>query len=209
MFSVLADNEYNEYEGFEDIIPYNKVTDGKWWMLRPSPIAVIISERFSNFYTGKLTWREINAIKEKMDKIMKDLDTYTSKVENNRIELVNSIKEEKRLCESGVDNCKQKLNEHIELCKSNHKCDKICKQHKRCFTCDEDYVAYECKFEENGRCSHYYNIKYCKEKLEDYEYVEDRYRDSYSDYQVEYELQLAKKENRYEQYVRYLDSYFD
>jgi len=95
------------------------------------------------------------------------------------------------------------------MCKLMHKCDRICKEHKRCFTCDENHVAYECTFKENGRCSHYYNIKHYEERLENYAYVEDEYTDSYNDYCVEYERVLAIKEDRYEEYKNRLYDYFD
>ncbi len=154
---------------------------------------------------GKLSWKEINLLKEKIDTYMKKIDEFSKRSLEHRTELVNSIKEEKRLCN---DDCKRELKEHIELCKNKHKCDEICKQHKRCFTCDKDYVAYNCRFEENGRCSHYYNIKSCEERLEDYQYVEEGYRDSYEEYQAEYEQQLAIKEDRYEEYKEKLYDYF-
>ena len=203
MFKSLEDNEYN---GFEDIEPYNKIVDSQWWRLSPSPIGQIIKERFSHYYTGKLTWREINLLKEKMDKCLERKEELRRKTQNDRRELVNSIREETRLCN---DDCKKKLEEHIKLCKAKHICDTICNQHKRCFTCDEDYVAYECRFEENGRCSHYYSIKHYKESLENYEEVDDGYTDSYLDYQVEYDRALAIKEGRYEEYKRRLEEYFD
>jgi len=203
MFKLLEDNEYN---GFEDIEPYNKIIDDQWWRLSPSPVGSIIKERFSHYYSGKLTWREINLLKEKMDQCMETIEEIRRKTQNDRVELINSIRDERRLCN---DDCKKKLEEHIKLCKSKHICDRICKEHKRCFTCDEDYVAYECQFEENGRCSHYYAIKHYEERLENYEYTEDEYTDSYIDYKVEYERALAIKEDRYEEYKRDLDEYFD
>ena len=196
----------HQNEGFEDIIPYNKVIDGKWWMLSPSPIGGIIKERFSHYYSGKLTWREINAIKEKMDNYQKKIDEHRKKCSNNRKELAESLKKEKELCN---EDCAKKLNAHIDICKSSHKCDEICASHRKCYTCDENYVAYDCQFKENGRCSHYYDIKHIEERLENYDYPEDEYTDSYMDYQVEYERALAIKEDRYDEYRRNIESYFD
>ena len=173
---------------------------------RPSPVAYIIKERFNKYYTGKLTWREINLLKEKMEKCMETIEENRKKSRNERSKLRNSIQDESRLCN---DDCKKKLKEHIELCKSKHICDRVCIQHKRCFTCNEDYVSYGCRFEENGRCSHYYAIKHYKESLEDYEEQEDEYTDFYLDYKIEYERALAIKEDRYDEYKRIVDDYFD
>jgi len=190
MFKVLEDNEYN---GFEDIEPYNKIIDAKWWRLSPHPIGNIINERFSKYYDGKLTWREINLLKDKMVKCQKQLDEFNSKSYNNRRELKETIKKEKQLCN---DECSKELQKHIDMCNSTYKC-------------HGDYVAYECRFKDNGRCSHYYDIKHCEERLEDYDYVVDEYTDYYIDYQVEYERTLAIKENRYEEYKRKNEEYFD
>jgi len=171
---------------------------------RPSPVACIIKERFSKYYTGKLTWREINMLKKKMDNCKETIEENRKKSRNERSKLRNSIQDESRLCN---DDCKKELNEHIELCKSKHICDLVCIQHKRCFTCDEDYVSYGCRFEENGRCSHYYAIKHYKEILENYAEQEDENTDSYLDYKIEFERALAIKEDRYEEYIA--EDYFD
>ena len=195
MFKVLADDE----DDFEDILPYNKVLDGKWTCLEPSPTAKIINERFSFYYHGKLTWREINLIKEKMDKYEKKINEYTDEVSDNRRELFNSIKEQMQLCN---EECAKKLKEHIDICDAKDGYGKL-------YKCKKDYLAYDCRFKENGRCSHYYEIKYLNQRLEDIEYYEDELTNSYLDYKVEYERALAIKENRYEEYIRKVEEYFD
>ena len=201
----ISSKEYNsEYYGFENIAPYNKISDGKWYMLSPSPIGSIINERFDYYYSGKLMWREINLIKEKMDNYKRKIVEYNNKCRDSRKELINSIKKEESLCN---DDCLQELKTHIDICKSTHKCDKLCESHNKCYTCDENYVAYECQFKENGRCSHYYAIKKFEERLEDYEYMEDEYTDSYLDYKIQYERVLAIKEDRYDEYCEDLDDY--
>jgi len=190
MFKVLADDE----DDFEDTLPYNKIVDGKWRWLEPSPTAKIINERFSSYYNGKLTWREINSIKEKMDKYDKKIYEYRDEVSDNRKELINSIKEQSRLCN---EECAKKLKEHLDVCDASP------------YKCNKDYVSYDCRFKENGRCSHYYEIKYLNERLEDIEYDEDELTNSYIDYKVEYERVLAIKENRYDEYRRRAEEYFD
>ena len=190
MFKALADDE----DDFEETLPYNMVVDGKWSSLEPSPNAKIINERFSSYYHGKLTWREINSIKEKMDKYEKKINEYRDEVSDNRKEHINSIKEQRQLCN---EECAKKLKVHIDICNDS------------VYKCNEDYVAYDCRFKENGRCSHYYEIKYLNERLEDIEYDEDELTNSYIDYKVEYERVLAIKENRYDEYRRRAEEYFD
>jgi hypothetical protein len=193
MFAVLADNEYSEYEGFEDTIPYN-IVEGKWKWLYPSPIGRIINDRFSTYYDGKLTWREINAIKEKMDRCAENRINYEREIEADRYKLIEARKEQKKLCNA---ECAKKLEEHLKICDATK------------YKCTEKYVAYDCRFKENGRCSHHYEIEHINKELEKYEYYLDEYEESYIDYEVEYERALAIKENRYEEYKQRISEYFD
>lgn len=192
MFEILGSDEY---DGFKDLRPYNLVVDGKWWMLSPSPTAQLIRERFSPWYTGKLTWREIDSIKDAMVKVKNDLDSYTDKIYNDKCELIRLLKEQKKLCDSDGE-CTKKLNEHLKICGDKYKCDK-------------NYVAYDCQFKENGRCSHHYEIERLDERLDNYQYVIDNYRSSYEDLEISYERALAVKENRFDEYRRQIEEYFD
>ena len=47
------------------------------------------------------------------------------------------------------EDCEKKLHEHIEICNSDSRYKK----------CTENYVAYDCRFKENGKCEHYYEIE--------------------------------------------------
>jgi hypothetical protein len=191
-FKVLAEEE-NEYE---DQPPYNLIeNNGGWRYLKPSPIGRIIETRFSVWYNGKLTWRELNSIKEKMDNAKKELNDYESKVRDKMWDIKDSIYQQKRLCKE-TSSCSQRLDEHLKVCDSTYKCKK-------------NFVAYECQFKENGRCSHYYEIEELERNLEDYEYDIDQYHETYVDLQVTYERNLAIKEDRYEEYKQQMEDDFD
>jgi hypothetical protein len=151
IFKVLADAEEDIYEEFEHITPYNLLNNNKWFLLAPSPVAQLIKERFSYWYTGKLTLGEINAIKEEMNKAKNDLDAYRDEIYDNKYELIKSLKEQKRLCDRNSE-CEKNLDAHISICGGKYKCTK-------------DFIAYECQFKENGRCSHYYKIERIEETL--------------------------------------------
>jgi chromosome segregation ATPase len=196
IFKVLA--EYNEYDDFEDIMPYIEIVDGvQWKSLEPSPIAKLINQRFGYWYTGKLTWREINSIKERMDKAENDLETYRDKIYDNKRKLIDLLREQERLCRTN-DECRKKLDKHLEICSGDGK-----------YRCEKDFVSYDCQFKENGRCSHYYEIKHIEESLENYEYTDDSYKESYIDLQIIYERALAVKENRLKEYQQQLEDDFD
>ena len=88
------------------------------------------------------------------------------------------------------------MNEHIKICDSTYKCKK-------------NFVAYECQFKENGRCSHYYKIENVEE---DIGYIEENIHDyniDYIDLKVIYDRALAVKEDRLEEYQRQMDEDWD
>ena len=194
IFKVLA--EYNEYDDFEDIMPYSEITDGgKWKSLEPTPIARLISGRFGQWYDGKLTIYEINAIKEKMDKAKYELDAYRDKVWDDMWDLNDSLRKQRMLCKSSTE-CSEKLDAHLNTCNGKYKCKK-------------EFVAYNCQFEENGRCSHYYEIENLEEQLENFEYIIDEDTSRYHDLHYEYERALAVKENRLDEYQQQLEDDYD
>jgi hypothetical protein len=196
IFKVLANDQEDVYDGFEEVIPYNIVGDGKWIRLTQSPVGKLINERFSSWYTGKLMLREINAIKAKLYEAKNNLDTYR---DDNKCELIASLREQKKLCKSS-DKCVQKLNDHLKICggiDGKYKCEKY-------------HVSYDCQFtKENGRCSHYYEIKHIEEQLEDYQYVIDEYYSSYLELEISYERALAVKENRLEEYIQQIEDDYE
>jgi uncharacterized membrane-anchored protein YhcB (DUF1043 family) len=174
-------------------MPYSDILNGsKWKSLDISPVAKLIKSRFGPWYTGKLTIYEINSIKEKMDKVKNNLDTYEDEIYNNKCELVDSLRKQRMLCKSSTE-CTEKLDAHLNTCDG----------------CTKNYVSYDCRFKENGRCSHYYEIEHIEERLEDYQYVIDEYTSSYHDLQYEYERALADKENRLKEYQQQLEDDFD
>lgn len=200
MFKVLADDEEDVYDGFEDVVPYNIVGDGKWISLTQSPVGKLINERFSSWYSGKLLWREINDIKAEMDEAKNKLETYRDEIYDNKCELLDSLREQHRLCNSS-DKCVQKLDSHLKICggiDGNGK-----------YKCEKDYVSYDCQFRENGRCSHYYEIERIEEQLGNYQYDIDEYNSSYIDLQVVYERALAVKENRLKEYQEQIEDEYD
>lgn len=175
---------------FEDIPPYNKIIDGKWSLLEPSPTGCLIKERFDVWYNGKLSWMEIDLLKEKMLKAEKVLDEYKQKVQSNILYIKRSIYDQKWLCKENQV-C---LEDHLKICDSK---------------CKKDFVCYTCKFKENGMCIHYYEIEDLEEKLEYIEYEIEKYTDRFIDLKINYEKFLMIKENRYEEYINQINEDFD
>lgn len=83
----------------------------------------------------------------------------------------------------------------IESCASE-----LQKHLAQCTECTKNSVCYDCRYKENGRCSHYYSIKRADEELEEYEYYENEDDDKIMDLEIEYERALAIKENRLDEY---------
>ena len=111
---------------------------------------------------------------------------------------LNQIEEQKRLC---GDECKRILNEHLKIClgfdgTGNYKCTDI-------------HPSYYCQFKENGRCSHYYKIEDFMEKLEWYAENIDILAGDYYQLKFRYNKELAKKENRLDEYEREKEEEWD
>ena len=145
--------------------------------------------------SDNLSLEEINDMKDRMDKIKNKLDTYKAETYNDRFKLCREKRQQIELCNS-TDECAKNLEAHLKVCDGDYKC-------------TQNYVAYECTYKENGRCSHYYEIKHIDERLEDYEYTIDSYTDLYQDLQISHERALAIKENRYDEYKRKIEQEFD
>jgi len=184
-----------DYEDFEDVAPYNKLVDGKWTSLWKNrhPNAYMIVNRFCSDYNGKLTWRELNAMKERIEKFSKSLYEYQKEVWPRRRELKNLIREQEKLC--GKE-CAEELQKHLEKCTVTPKC-------------SVGIVAYECRYGDNGRCSHYYEIQQFNEELERDEYYEEEDKDRIQDLEIDYERALAVKEDRFQEYLDSICDYFD
>jgi hypothetical protein len=186
--------EPTDYEDFEDIAPYNKLEDGKWTSLwrMCHPIGRMIIERFSSGYDGKLLWSELKEKKEEIEKLWKYLGEY-NKEWPEIPGLRRLVREQEKLC---GEECAQKLQKHLDVCPElNEK-----------YKCSKNFVSYICTFKENGRCSHYYEIKRASEEIENYEYDLYEYKDRIMDLECEYERALAVKEDRLKEY---LDDLYD
>ena len=184
-----------DYEEFEDVAPYNKLKNGKWtslWFNR-HPLCYMITDRFNGTYDGKLMRRELNDMKERIKELQESLQDYIDEIYADRKKAILLIREQKKLC---GEKCEKELQAHLDTCTGlNGK-----------YKCTENYVSYDCQFKENGRCSHFYEIKRADEELEQYEYYEYDKKDRLQDLEIEYERALAVKENRLQEY---LDDLYD
>jgi len=160
-------------------------------ILKVHPIAKLIKYRFSSFYDGVLTIYELNRIKENADKAKKILDDYSYKVFYKQCECRHKIREQKELC---GDECLRKLNEHLKICPEIDGTGK--------YKCTKNYISYDCQFKQNGRCSHYYEIEELQIELGYYDDDIHDMRANFYDYEITYNRELAKKENRLEEYDR-------
>jgi hypothetical protein len=184
-----------DYEEFEDVAPYNKLEGRKWTSLQFNrhPLYYMITNRFNGTYDGKLMQRELNDMKERIKELQESLQDYIDKIYADRKKAILLIREQKKLC---GEKCEKELQAHLDKCTGfNGK-----------YKCTENYVSYDCEFKENGRCSHFYEIKRADEELEHYEYYEYDKKDRIQDLEIEYERALAVKENRLQEY---LDNIYD
>ena len=195
MFSALSNSDSDDV--YEDSVPYNKVIDENWISLKcdSHPIAYLIRYRFGDRYYGKLTIYELDSLKERMTNAKRELEAYRTDVREERRRLERSINEQSLLCKSSPQ-CQAELEEHLKVCDSAYKCTK-------------DFVAYECQFKNNGRCSHYYEIEHIEEDLGNIEYSIDDYKQKYQHLKMEYERALATKENRLEEYDQQIEYEWD
>jgi hypothetical protein len=185
-------------EEYKDIAPYNKLEDGNWLSLwkKRHPLFYIINLRFSDHYDGKLTWRELDALKEDIAKLRLSLKTFREKdYYPRRKVLFNLIREQDALC---GELCAEKLAKYLKECKG---------EGSGKYKCSKNWVCYYCQFKENGRCSHYYEIKQAEEEIEEGEYYYEEDVDKLKKLENRYERMLAVKENRLEEYLN--DLYYD
>ena len=157
------------------------------------PVAKLIKYRFDCWYNGNLTCYEIEKLKEKMLKCEEEKDKYYNGIYDNRNNCIDKIYENERECKNN-DKCKQDLEEHLKNCK---------------YGCSQKYVSYECQFKENGRCRHFNEIENTQEIIDFYDgNLEDLY-DRFYEARYEYERELAKKENRLDEYNREMEEDYD
>jgi hypothetical protein len=177
------------YDDFQDIAPYNLLDDGKWtslWMNR-HPLYHKIRSRLDENYQGKLLWSELNRMKEKIEKLKKERWDSIRSANERDSELRSLIKEQKTLCKE-EKTCTQTLQKHLDKCTDG---------------CDKYFLCYPCEFKDNGRCSHYYEIKRAVEELEMEDYFDHEQQSEILRLGYIYERALAVKEDRLEEYLRY------
>lgn len=190
-FKLLHENtDPTCYEEYKDHVPYNKLKNGSWRILYPHPIAYMISNRFNDYYNGKKLWREINYMKERLDEIKTSLHEYEKKYWHHMTELVKLIRNQKKLCN---EKCADELQKHLDICSSIYN------------KCSVDFVAFDCKFNDNGRCSHYYEIEDLQEELDNYKCDIHKYEYEIIELESCYERALAIKEDRLEEYYNNLE----
>jgi len=88
--------------------------------------------------------------------------------------------------------CSQELQKHLDVCTGDR---------SGRYKCTKNFVTYDCENGENGRCSHYYEIesaKYDLAGIECYEYEENM---AIAELESKFQLALAKKEDRLEEYL--------
>ena len=68
----MSVNIFKVYDMYKDIAPYSIIGDTKWWRLSPRLVAQLIKERFSPWYTGKLTKREQKKLSKSSDNCEKN-----------------------------------------------------------------------------------------------------------------------------------------
>ena len=138
----------------------------------------------------------IKSLKERLDKIESQKNSFYTETKASVIELNEKIREERKKCKESPE-CSKTLQCHLENCIHG---------------CTLDNIAYECRFTNNGRCSHYYEIKYTDEKLENFDYYSNEYEYEYDEIEFEYKKALRIQQlGSYDAYKKELldDDYYD
>ena len=109
-FKILEEEtDPTDYTEYEHLPPYNLLEDGNFKTLswtNPHPLRSLISNRFSGWYDGKLMWRELNQMKEKIEKLKSSLSHYQREVWPHMSELEDLIREQKKLCNEDTSSTK-------------------------------------------------------------------------------------------------------
>lgn len=109
-FKILEEEtDPTDYEEYEHLPPYNLLEDGNFKTLawkKPHPLRSLISNRFSGWYDGKLMWRELIQMKERIEKLKSSLYEYKREVWPRMAELEDLIREQKKLCNEDTSSSK-------------------------------------------------------------------------------------------------------
>ena len=116
--------------------------------------------------------------------MIKRLDGYKKEVWPRRIELISLIRDQEKLC---GEECTEILQKHLNICNKKYGCTK-------------NIVSIDCRYKENGRCSHYYEIERAEMEIERYDYYEYEENDKITDLEIWHERALAVKEDRLQKY---------
>ena len=161
---------------------------------KPHPISLLIKERFSDEYDGKLTWREIELIREEMDKAENDLNNYRKEVDGKMDKIRDNIKEQRMFCRRDPT-CLTNLHNHVKECVSKWKC-----------TIYSVSNSCRIKYNINKECSHHRKIEDFERCLDNYRVGIYQFNSPFIDLQRKYERALAAKEDRLEEYESQLDA---
>ena len=173
-------------EEIEANVPYwLKYFHGNWSEVKPSKIGAIVQEQI-----------KINDLKKKLDEIDSKKNSYYKDTAAAVRELNDKIREEKKKCKETPE-CAKMLQCHLTTCTHG---------------CTQYHLAYECQFNDNGRCGHYYDIKYTDEKLEHFDYYSNEYEYEYDEIEYEYKKAIRIQQlGSYDAYEKELknDDYYD
>jgi hypothetical protein len=171
-------------------LPYRlKDYQGNWRLIQPTKVADIIKEQVN-----------IDNLKKQLDQKKTDRLEFYSKSQDSICQLRHQIKQEEQKCQENGE-CKTNLSAHLNVC--HHQC-------------TEREASYECLMTDddvNGRCRHYFKIKYFEERLEGYDYADNEYEWEYEELLFEYKKalriqQLGSADAYYEE-IRNSDDYYD
>jgi hypothetical protein len=139
---------------------------GDWSLIRPAKTAILIKQQLA-----------IDQWKKEVDKIADARSRFYKESKAAVEEYSLKQREQERLCK-GTPDCAIELERHLKICPNE---------------CRTDYIAYECRCSDhgNGRCSHYWLIKFYEDQLEYFEYMDNEYTWEYEE--ALYELNKAKR----------------
>ena len=119
------------------------------------------------------------------------MDNYDKKSSTWKDIMYDRICENRRQCGS---KCKEELEQHLQSCTNN---------------CRPDFLSYGCQFGNNGRCSHYFIIEDSIDNIDRYNHTLQTFAEEYYDIKSNYDLQLAKKEGRLDEYNQQIDDEYE
>lgn len=170
-------------------LPYRlKDYQGNWRLIQPTKVADIIKQQVN-----------IENLKKEVDRINTHRLQFIANCKDSIRELHHKIAQEEEQCRENAE-CRRNLNTHLKDCSHG---------------CTPREASYQCLIEDdtNGRCRHYYHIKYFEERLEGYDYTDNEYEWEYEEMLYEYKkalrIQQLGSEDAYYNEMRDRDDYYD